>query len=169
VVYEVYDEDGNLVDSGTVGPNGTVDVKQLPVGNYTVQWNNTVDSNYIPATNTSTIEVTPAPSAVEGENITVPYGEPIVVDYTSVNATNVAYEIFDSDGNSIANGTVGPNGTIPVDLLPVGNYTVNWTTIVDGNHISATNASTITVNPAPSVVEGENVTVTYGEPIVVPS
>ena len=168
VTYEIFDEDGNVVANGTVGPNGTVPVDQLPVGNYTVNWTTVVDGNHTPATNTSTITVNPAPSSVEGENVTVTYGDPIVVPYDSENATNVTYEIFDEDGNVVANGTVGPNGTVPVDQLPVGNYTVNWTTVVDGNHTPATNTSTITVNPAPSSVEGENVTVYYGDPIVIP-
>ena len=168
VTYEIFDSEGNPVVNGTVGPNGTIPVEQLPVGNYTVNWTTIVDGNHTPNTNTSVIIVNPAPSLVNGTDVNVTYGEPIVVPYDSTNATNVTYEIFDENGNSVANGTVGPNGTVPVDQLPVGNYTVNWTTIVDGNHTPATNTSTIAVNPAPSLVEGENVTVTYGDPIVVP-
>ena len=66
------------------------------------------------------------------------------------------------------NGTVGPNGDIPVDQLSVGNYTVNWTTVVDGNHISATNTSTIEVLPLPTKVTIGNVTTYPGENITIP-
>ena len=165
VSYEIYDELGNMVANGTVGPDGTISVKQLDVGNYTVYWNNTVDENHIPANNISSIKVLPAPSLVNGTDVTVDYGNPIEVPYNSTNAAEVTYQIFDKDGNPIVNGTVGPDGIIPVDQLPVGEYLVNWTTIVDGNHIPATNTSSITVLPAPSLVEGEDVTVYYGDPI----
>ena len=168
VTYEIFDEDGNVVANGTVGPNGTVPVDQLPVGNYTVNWTTVVDGNHTPATNTSTITVNPAPSSVEGENVTVYYGDPIVIPYDSINATGVTYEIFDSEGNSIANGTVGPDGTVDVNQLPVGNYTVSWTTLVDGNHIPATNTSTITVLPIPTTITVGNVTAFPGENVTIP-
>ena len=168
VIYEIYDKDGKLVDNGTVGPNGTIDVKLLPVGNYTVYWNNTVDSKHTPATNTSNIEITPLPSAVEGVDVIVPYGTPIEVDYNSTNATGVTYEIYDKDGKMVANGTVGPNGTIDVKQLPVGNYTVNWTTVVDSNHINATNSSTIEVLPIPTNTTVGNATGYPGEEVTIP-
>ena len=62
--------------------------------------------------------------------MTYVYGEPIKVDYDSTNATGVSYEIFDELGNFVTNGTVGPNGTIDVDQLAVGNYTVYWNNTV---------------------------------------
>ena len=168
VIYEIYDKDGKMVDNGTVGPNGTIDVKLLPVGNYTVYWNNTVDSKHTPATNTSNIEITPLPSAVEGVDVIVPYGTPIEVDYNSTNATGVTYEIYDKDGKLVDNGTVGPNGTIDVKQLPVGNYTVNWTTVVDSNHINATNSSTIEVLPIPTTTTVGNATGYPGEEVTIP-
>ena len=78
------------------------------------------------------------------------------------------YEIVDEDGNVVANGTIGPGENITGIDLPVGNYTVNLTTVVDGNHTVNTNQSSITVNPAPSTVQGENVTTYVGYPIEVP-
>ena len=133
-----------------------------------MNWTTVVDGNHTPATNTSTITVNPAPSSVEGENVTVYYGDPIVIPYDSINATGVTYEIFDSEGNSIANGTVGPDGTVDVNQLPVGNYTVSWTTLVDGNHIPATNTSTITVLPIPTTITVGNVTAFPGENVTIP-
>lgn len=167
VIYEIYDGNNTLVANGTVGPNGTIPVDNLPVGNYTVNWTTVVDGNHTPATNTSTITVNPAPSLVEGTNVTVDYGEPIVVPYGSVNATAVTYEIYDGDV-LIVNGTVGPDGTVDVEKLPVGNYTVKWTTIVDENHITANNISTITVLPLPTQVTIGNVTTYSGENVTIP-
>ena len=73
--------------------------------------------------------------------------------FTSENATSIIYEIVDEDGKVVANGTVGSDGSLTGLDLPVGNYTVNWTTKVDGNHTVAYNQSSITVNPAPSELD----------------
>ena len=161
---------GNLNKDETVYL--TLTVKTLSVGivenivsvNSTEEDKNTSDNEY-PCEN---VTVNPAPSLVNGSDVNVTYGEPIVVDYDSVNATNVTYEIFDSEGNPILNGTVGPDGSIPVDQLPVGNYTVVWTTVVDANHTSATNTSKITVNPIPTHVGVGNVTAHPGDNIIIP-
>ncbi|MBQ7928216.1 MAG: DUF11 domain-containing protein, partial [Methanobrevibacter sp.] len=150
----------------------TLTVKTLAVGivqnivsvNSSEDDNNNSNNKY-PCEN---VTVNPAPSLVEGVNLTVYYGDPIVVDYTSTNATNVTYEIIDKDGKVVANGTVGPDGSIPVEQLPVGNYTVNWTTIVDENHIPATNVSTIEVLPIPTTVTIGNITGYPGENVTIP-
>ena len=47
--------------------------------------------NYVAATNSSKITVTPAPSSVNGTNVTKVYGEEIVVTVASENATSVTY------------------------------------------------------------------------------
>ena len=105
---------------------------------------------------------------MNGTNVTVYYGEPIVVPYDTTNATGVIYEVFDKDGNLVDNGTVGPSGTVDVKQLPVGNYTVKWNNTVDGNHIPATNSSTIEVLPMPTQVTIGNVTTYPGENITIP-
>ena len=68
----------------------------------------------------------------------------------------------------VVNGTVGPDGSVPVDQLPVGNYTVEWTTVVDGNYTPATNTSTISVLPIPTEVSIGNVTTYPGEDVTIP-
>ena len=168
VTYEVFDKDGKIVANGTIGPEGTITLTGLPVGNYTVNLTAVVDDYHNPSTNQSYITVTPAPSAVEGTNVTIKYGDPIVVPYNSVNATGVTYEVIDKDGKVVANGTASPNGTITGLKLPVGNYTVNWTTLVDGNHTSATNTSTITVIKVPVDIIVGNVTAEPGEVVTIP-
>ena len=156
---------GNLTNGSSI--KISFNVTLIKTGNFTNVATVNSTENKTGASNKTNVTANPYPSLVNGTNVTVVYGEDINVPYGSTNATGVSYEIFDEDGNSVLNGTVDPDGVIPVNQLAVGNYTVNWTT-VDGNHSVATNVSSIVVNPAPSVVEGEDVTVTYGEPIVVP-
>ena len=124
----------------------------MAVGNYTVNLTANVDSNHTVSYNQSAITVNPAPSCVSGENLTVFVDDQIVVPVTSENATSVIYQIIDENGNVILNGTINPGENISVSSLPAGNYTVNLTTVVDGNHTPATNTSYIVVNKLPSPV-----------------
>ena len=145
----------------------TLKFKAKKVGKY----NNTVTitaEGYNPLNATSQDTTVRANSTVNGTNETEMYGQPVHVDFSSQNATNVTYKIIDKSGKVVKEGTIGPSGTIEVTGLAVGNYTVNMTNIVKEFYNRATNQSYIRITPAPSVVEGENVTVTYGEPIVVP-
>ncbi|WP_304102554.1 Ig-like domain repeat protein, partial [Methanobrevibacter ruminantium] len=126
-----------------------------------------VDANHTVATNTSKIFVTVAPSSVNGTDVTVVYGEDIVVTVASENATAVIYNITNAAGVVVADTPMAANGTISGLGLAVGEYTVNYVTVVDANHTVATNTSKIIVTPAPSAVSAEDVEVTYGEPITV--
>lgn len=109
------------------------------------------------------------PSSVNGTDVTVVYGEDIVVTVASENATAVIYNITTAGGVVVkANTTMDANGTISGLDLAVGEYTVNYVTVVDGDYYyTANNTSKITVTPAPSAVSAEDVEVTYGESIVV--
>ena len=143
-------------------------VTLIKTGNFTNVATVNSTENKTGASNKTNVTANPYPSLVNGTNVTVVYGEEIKVPYGSTNATGVSYEIFDEDGNSVVNGTVGPDGVVPVKQLPVGNYTVKWNNTVDGNHTPANNVSSIEILPAPSLVNGTNVTVVYGEEIKVP-
>ena len=151
----------------------TLTVKTLAVGivenivsvNSTQKDNDTSDNVY-PCEN---VTVNPAPSLVNGVNVTYLYGDPILVDYNSTNATGVNYEIYDKDNNMVYNGTTAPKGTVNVTKqLPVGNYTVYWANTVDENHIPATNTSTIEILPIPTETVVGNVTTYPGENVTIP-
>ena len=119
-------------------------------------------------TNTSKITITPAPSSVNAEDVEKVYGEEITVTVASENATQVTYNITNSEGTVVvANTTVDANGefTVPV-ALDVGEYTVTLTTIVDGNHISNTSTSKITITPAASSISAEDVEKVYSDDVV---
>ena len=113
------------------------------------------------------VTVNPSPSYVEVENVTESYGNPIRLYYFSTGAINVTYEVFDKSGNKVANGTVGPSGVVVLKQLTVGNYTVNWTTEVDGNHTPANNMSAIEILPVPTHVSVSNVTTFAGMEVTI--
>ena len=93
--------------------------------------------------------MTPAPSCVNGTDVTEVYGNPVVVTVASENATKVIYNITGADGTVVVDTEIPANGTFTVPVtLDVGEYTVNFVTVVDGNHYAVTNTSKITVTPA---------------------
>ena len=152
VTYNVTNASGHVVAQGSIDGNGTFTVSDLPVGEYTVNYVTEVDGNHYSVTNTSKITVNPAPSTVSGTDVTVPYNHSDVVNVTSENATSVIYNVTNAAGEVVAEGTIGGNGTITVSDLPVGEYTVNYLTEVDGNHYSVNNTSKITVRKLDVIV-----------------
>ena len=96
--------------------------------------------------------MTKAPSAVSADDVTEPYGYPVDVTVASENATSVTYNVTNSDGEVVKEGTIEGNGTFTVSDLPVGEYTVELTTVTDKNHESVTNTSKITVRKLDVIV-----------------
>ena len=112
--------------------------------------------------------MTPAPSCVNGTDVTEVYGNPVVVTVASENATKVIYNITGAGGTVVGDTEIPANGTFTVPVtLDVGEYTVNYVTVVDGNHYAVTNTSKITVTPASSSVSAEDVAKVYNESIEV--
>ena len=109
---------------------------------------------------------------MNGTDETEVYENPVVVTVASENATAVIYNITDSEGTVVVvpDTSVDANGTFTVPVnLDVGEYTVNYKTVVDEEYYNvATNSSKITVTPAPSSVSAEDVEKVYGEEITIP-
>ena len=165
VIYNITNAAGVVVADTQMAANGTITDLDLAVGEYTVNYVTVVDANHTVATNTSKITVTVAPSAVNGTDVTVVYGEPIVVTVASENATGVTY-VITGEGVELS-GTV-QDGVITIDEdLLAGEYTVTLTTKVDANHTVATNTSKITVNRLSIIITIGNYTTTPGTTVPV--
>ncbi|WP_407413828.1 right-handed parallel beta-helix repeat-containing protein, partial [Methanobrevibacter sp.] len=109
--------------------------------------------------NSTNITVIPANSSVSAEDVEVTYGDTIEVVVTSENATGISYKVIGKDG-VVKEGTVNVGENITGLDLAVGDYTVNLTTMVNGNYTAANYTSKITVKPANSTVKAEDVEVT---------
>ena len=161
-----------VISSGAVVKQGTVNVGEnitgldLGVGEYSVNLTTVVNGNYTVANYVSKIIVNPANSSVCAEDVEVTYGDSIVVVVDSENATGVSYQVI-SSGAVVKQGTVNVGENITGLVLGVGGYSVNLTTVVNGNYTAANCESKITVKPANSSVNSEDVEVTYGDSIVV--
>ncbi|WP_407379214.1 Ig-like domain repeat protein [Methanobrevibacter sp.] len=109
------------------------------------------------------VTVNKAPSFVSAEDVNVTYGEAIIIPVVSENATGVIYQIINTEGKVVANGTIGIGENITGLDLPAGDYVVNLTTMVDANHTVANNASKLTVNKAIPPMDITPVNITYGD------
>ena len=145
--------DLNGVVKATVKVNGfKMTISGLGAGDYAVSYNNTVGNNWNGAGNATGISILKANSSVSAEDVNGSYGEAISIAVTSVNATEIYYEIIDNKNKVVANGTVKPNGTIKVSGLAAGDYTVNLTTVTDENHTSASGSSRLHVKHVVTIV-----------------
>ena len=167
VNYEVINVNNVVVAGGTLKSGESITGLNLTAGKYTVKLTTNVDGNHTSTTGTSTITVNKASSRVVAENVTVTYGEDIVIRVFSDNATDIIYEIFDENKFSVAKGSVKAGETIAGLNLDAGYYTVYLTAVVGENHASSSYTSFIMVNKAPSsVVVAVDISVSYGAVVV---
>ncbi|WP_298501001.1 right-handed parallel beta-helix repeat-containing protein [uncultured Methanobrevibacter sp.] len=159
--------DGTLADANVVVDGFSITISGLGAGNYTVYYNNTVNSDCNGAGNFTGITVLKATSSVSAADVNVTYGDSVVVVVDSKNTTGVSYQIIGS-GAVVKEGLVNVGENITDIDLAAGEYTVNLTTLVNANYTASSYKSKITVNPASSYVSAEDVEVTYGEAIVIP-
>jgi hypothetical protein len=188
-VVTVYNN-GNPIETGTLGPNGTVIVTiqggTLPAGPASITVGYPGDGNYgsstsvsVPvtvATVTSAPTLTVGPSSpTVGQPATVTVAVPTVESTPATGTVN----IYDN-GSQIGTGTLGPNGTVTVNIsagLPLGSDTITAGYPGAGNYGNAISAPvsvtvspiagipTVTVGPSSPIV-GQPVTVTVTVPTV---
>ena len=151
---KIYKDNEELSTNYAYSGDGWVVDLEAGVYNATLSWSK---ANSV----TATITVEPADSSVSAEDVTVTYGDVISIPVTSENATNVDYEILDANDASVKTGTIGPNEAISDLDLSAGEYTVKLTTVVNGNYISTSTSSKLTINKDSSALSAEAVTTTY--------
>ena len=101
--------DDTFVYNGILGAKSSITLTVSYRTTKTGKYNNTVfvsTNETNPLNTTSENTTVRAHSTVNGTNVTVTYGEPIVVPYTSENSTAVVYRVIDKSGKVVANGTV---------------------------------------------------------------
>ncbi|WP_407455054.1 Ig-like domain repeat protein [Methanobrevibacter sp.] len=158
--------DLNGIVAATVKVDGfKMTIKGLGAGDYTVSYNNTVGHNWISTGNATGISILKANSSVSAPDVEVTYGNPIVINVDCENATEISYKIIDWEKVVVKEGTINIDENITGLDLAAGIYTINLTTIVNGNYTATSNTSKITVDPAESSVSAEDVNASYGEAI----
>ena len=177
ITVSIYDADGNFIKNitGKTDIYGDINISNLGLtpGKYKAKAIHEEDNYYTEIVSKEfEFEILKANSTVNGTDESEVYNDSIVVTVASENATAVIYNITNSEGKVVVSDTsIAANGTFTVPVvLDVGEYTVNYKTVVDDENYYnvATNSSKITVTPAPSSVSAEDVEKVYGEEITIP-
>ena len=144
--------DGNKINA-TYGGNGTW-WAMYPFADYKVY---SVNASYIGldnvTVNNGTITINKVDSKITLEDITLDYGESKNVTVKTEGATKITASINGTDV------TVINNYTIPISGLAAGNYTLNVTTVPDGDYNSVSKEVKVIVNKATAVITVDSATV----------
>ncbi len=125
--------------------SGKITVSGLDVGSYDLNITTVGDENHTSVSKTHKVIVLAKNSSISSKDIEVKYdGKTILVEYTSTDALNISYAVYDND-MIVDSGNVKADDNINVKSLPVGEYTINLKTIVDNNHISVNETYMIAV------------------------
>ncbi|WP_405279161.1 right-handed parallel beta-helix repeat-containing protein, partial [Methanobrevibacter sp.] len=144
--------DGNKINA-TYGGNGTW-WAMYPFADYKVY---SVNASYTGldnvTVNNGTITINKADSTITLEDITLDYGESKNVTVKTEGATKITANINGTDVTVINNYTIAISG------LAAGNYTLNVTTVPDGDHNSVSKEVKVIVNKVTAVIAVDSATV----------
>ena len=161
VSYEIFDKDGVKVKDGSIEANGIIRGFDLPAGKYTVNLKTEVDGNHVSVNNTSKLTINKASSTVSAKDVSVNYGDTVTLEVTSVNATELNYQIKDESNKTIANGTIEANGNITIKGLAAGKYTAEISYSGNENYTESKATAKVTVNKFKTKLTASKVTTTY--------
>ncbi|MDO5819277.1 MAG: peptidoglycan-binding protein [Methanobrevibacter sp.] len=161
VSYEIFDKDGVKVNDGTIEANGNISGFDLPAGEYTVNLKTEVDGNHVSVNNTSKLTINKAQSTISAKDVSVNYGDTVTIEVSSVNATELNYQIKDGNNKTVANGTIEANGNITVNKLAAGKYTAEISYSGNENYTGSKATAKITVNKFNTKLTASEVTTTY--------
>ncbi len=143
----------------TLGPSTTCNAanSSLPIGNYTVIFSYTGDSNYSSASGIVTLTVTPAPLTVTVNNASREYGVP------NPTFSGTLTGVIPGDTVLVSYSTVA---TV---LSPVGNYPIVATLTAAGgtnlsNYVVTNTPGTLTITQVPLTITVLDASRQYGQP-----
>ncbi len=148
----------------TVEINNLLNNYNASVNNITVLEND-LNDNYIinNVTFSDYFIINIASSSINVSSIEVGYSGVINIPVSCVNVTEVIAILYNSDGSVVSsiNMTVHGITSIEISGLSAGKYILNVTGVGDINHMNCTGSANITINPTPSSIVVENITVVY--------
>ena len=157
---------GNETQSSPAKSLMTFNFIDLKVMTYDVNVTYSGNDKYISKRIPATVTVNKADSGLEINDTVFAYGETINIPFTPINANGVTVSVLNEDDEEV-NTTSSNTNMITLGTLPVGEYTLELTTVVDkdGNYDRITKFSKLTITkttPSMNVIAEtvENITVT---------
>ena len=145
-----------------------VNFNNLNATTYPVTVTYTGSDKYTGKEKVDSITVDKADSSVSVEDSVFTYGDVIAIPFTTTNASGVNVRVLNKDGVEVANTTT-EDTKFTLDTLPVGEYALEVTTIVNDNYEEFTTEDiTLTINKAQSdLTLNDSYEFTYGENAVI--
>ena len=140
VHFKLVDTNGSTVKEGDTDSNGNLSFNDVPLGNYQLIETATVDGYVLDSTPVA-VELTQANQTVT-KNLTNARARGNVLIRKTASDTGYAlpgvqFELLDQSGAVAASGTTGSDGTLLLDNLPLGSYSLKETQTVSGYALKA--------------------------------
>lgn len=140
VHFKLVDTNGSIVKEGDTDSNGTLSFTNVPLGNYQLIETATVDGYVLDSTPVA-VELTQANQTVT-KNLTNARARGNVLIRKTASDTGYAlpgvqFELLDQSGAVAASGVTGSDGTLLLDNLPLGSYSLKETQTVSGYALKA--------------------------------
>jgi len=140
VHFKLVDTNGSTVKEGDTDSNGNLSINNVPLGSYELIETATVDG-YVLDSTPVVVELTQANQTVT-KNLTNARARGSVLIRKTASDTGYAlpgvqFELLDQSGAIAASGVTGSDGTLLLDNLPLGSYSLKETQTVSGYALKA--------------------------------
>ena len=143
---------GNDTKELSANQTMTVNFTNLNATTYNVNVSYRGNDKYVTLDKSASVTVNKADSVLEIENATFTYGDVITIPFNVTNANGVTVSVLNKDDDEVATAS-SESGTINLDTLPAGKYTLEATTIVGSNYEWVSKTINLTINKANSSID----------------
>ena len=140
VHFKLVDANGSTVKEGNTDSNGTLSFTDVPLGRYQLIETATVDGYVLDSTPVA-VELTQANQTVTKNLTNARVRGNVLIRKTASDTgyalPGVQFELLDQSGAVAASGVTGSDGTLLLDNLPLGSYSLKETQTVSGYALKA--------------------------------
>ncbi|WP_407393044.1 hypothetical protein [Methanobrevibacter sp.] len=144
----------------------TVNFTNLNATTYSVTVSYRGNDKYVALDKPASVTVNKADSVLEIEDATFTYGDVIAIPFNVTNANGVTVSVLNKDDKEVATAS-SESGTINLDSLSAGKYTLEATTIVGSNYEWVSKTIDLTINKANSSLDVQDKEFTYAAEAVI--
>ena len=143
-----------------------VNFTNLNATTYSVNVSYSGNDKYVALDKPASVTVNKADSVLEIENAAFTYGDVIAIPFNVTNANGVTVSVLNKDDDEVATAS-SESGTINLDTLPAGKYTLEATTIVGSNYEWVSKTIDLTINKANSSIDIQDKEFAYSAEAVI--
>ncbi|WP_405284768.1 Ig-like domain repeat protein, partial [Methanobrevibacter sp.] len=157
---------GNDTKELSANQTMTVNFTNLNATTYSVNVSYSGNDKYVSLDKAASVTVNKADSNLEIEDAIFTYGDVIAIPFNVTNANGVTVSVLNKDDDEVATAS-SQSGTINLDTLPAGKYTLEVTTIVGSNYEWVSKTIDLTINKANSSIDIQDKEFSYAEDAVI--